>query len=130
MPVVSVTRLRVRSVRFLPAFIWDTARSLRQARNSDGCLRADVRREKGLAFWTRTVWRDLAAMQTFVGAGAHRAAMPKLREWCDEAAVVHWQEGSPTFPDWQTAAARLRAEGRLSRVRYPSRAHGEGERVP
>ena len=62
MPLVSITRLRLRSIRFLPLFVWDAFRSLRQARVSDGCLAADTRAQRGFVFWTRTLWREAAAM--------------------------------------------------------------------
>ena len=50
----------------------------------------DARRESGLIFWTRTVWRDEVAMRVFVRSGPHKRVMPKLLHWCDEASVVHW----------------------------------------
>jgi hypothetical protein len=129
MPLVSVTRLRVRSVRFFPAFIWYTVRSLRQARGSSGCLAADARREKALVFWTRAAWADVAAMRSFMGSGPHGTVMPKLQHWCDEASLVHFEDASGRVPDWEAAALRLRNEGRTSRVRYPSEAHARGETV-
>jgi hypothetical protein len=127
MPVVSITRLRVRSVRFLPSFIWHAVRSLRRARRSAGCLAADVRREKALVFWTRTAWIDLAAMRAYVGSGVHRDVMPKLQDWCDEASVVHFDDASGSLPDWQIAAMKIRHDGRVSRVRHPSPAQARGE---
>jgi hypothetical protein len=126
MTLVSITRLRVRSVRFLPAFIWYALRSLAQARRSVGCLGADVRREKRLVFWTRTAWSDLAAMRAYVGNGAHRQVMPKLQDWCDEASVVHFEQGSDRLPDWNAAAEKIRHDGRPSRVRHPSVVHARG----
>jgi hypothetical protein len=129
MTLVSVTRLRVRSVRFVPGFIWYTWRSLRQARRSAGCLGADVRREKRLVFWTRTAWSDLHAMHAYVGSGAHRTAMPNLQNWCDEASVVHFEDASGALPDWDAAAEKIRRDGRPSRVRHPSDAHARGETI-
>jgi quinol monooxygenase YgiN len=92
MPFASITRLRLRSIRFVPRFIYDAFRALQQARASDGCLAADVRTIKARVFWTRTLWRDGAAMSAYRASGAHRATMPKLQHWCDEAAVVHWEQ--------------------------------------
>lgn len=56
-------------------------------------------------------------------AGPHRQAMRKLPEWCDEAAVVHWEQESADEPDWQEAHRRLQVEGRRSKVNHPSPAH-------
>jgi hypothetical protein len=130
MPLSSITRLRVRSIRYLPEFLLRALASVRQARRSPGCLGADVRREVKLTFWTRTLWRDEPSMRAFMTSGAHRAVMPKLLDWCDEASVTHWQQDGEHLPDWPTAEARMRAEGRTSRVRNPSPAHGRGEAFP
>jgi quinol monooxygenase YgiN len=130
MTVLAVTRLSVRSLRFLPGFIWHAVRSERQARNAQGCVATDVRREKLLVFWTRTAWRDEAAMRAYMTSGAHKKVMPKLRHWCNEASVVHWSDAVGQLPDWNLAQERLRRDGRVSRVRYPSPAQTQGLTVP
>lgn len=130
MPLASITRLRVRSIRYLPEFLLRALASVRQARASPGCLKADVRREVKLIFWTRTVWRDEASMRAFMTSGVHRVVMPKILNWCDEASVTHWQQGGDIAPDWATAEMKMRSEGRISRVRNPSPAHQRGETVP
>jgi hypothetical protein len=130
MAVLAVTRLSVRSLRFLPGFIWYAVRSERQARNAGGCVATDVRRDKRLVFWTRTAWRDEAAMRAYMTSGAHKKAMPKLQYWCNEASLVHWSDTVGQLPDWNLAQERLRRDGRVSRVRYPSRAQMQGVTVP
>ncbi|HEY1475489.1 MAG TPA: DUF3291 domain-containing protein [Pseudolabrys sp.] len=130
MPLASITRLRVRSIRYTPGFLWPTLGSVRHARSSDGCLFADVRREAKLVFWTRTLWHDEQSMRAFMMSGAHRGAMPKLLDWCDEASLTHWQQDGDTPPDWPTAESKMRTQGRTSRVRHPSPAHARGETVP
>ena len=128
MPLAAITRLRVRRLRFVPLLVFHAFRSRRQADRADGCLAADVRTLGSRVFWTRTLWRDAAAMRAFMNSGAHRAAMPKLQHWCDEAAIMHWERD--TLPDWSEAEAQMRAAGRVSRVRHPSPAHARGETVP
>jgi hypothetical protein len=130
MPVISVTRLKLRSPWFLPGFVWRTLRSRRQVRRAEGCLGHDVRAERGLIFWTRSTWRDPQALEAFMTAGAHGRAMPRLQHWCDEASVVRWESPSADLPAWEEAHARLKAEGRLSRVRRPSPAQAAGEGAP
>jgi len=120
MPLVAVTRLRVRSWRFMPGFAWFTWRSLRQARRAPGNQGVKVRKAEGLAFWTVTVWQDLAAMSAFRGAPPHRDAMTRLLEWCDEASLAHWDQESSALPDWETAEARMAGSGRVSKVRHPT----------
>jgi hypothetical protein len=130
MPLASITRLRVRSIRYLPEFLFRALASVRQARSSSGCLSADVRREVKLIFWTRTLWRDEQSMRAFMTTGAHRVVIPKILDWCDEASVTHWQQDRDSPPDWPTAETKMRTEGRVSRVRNPSLAHCRGETVP
>ena len=118
--IVSVTRLRLRSWRFLLPFAWDARRARLQAEQSPGCRGALVRKTQGLAFWTLTYWDDEASLRQFMLKGPHRKAMPKLARWCDESAVMHWQEDSAVLPGWDIATARLAEHGRLSRVEHPS----------
>ena len=121
---VSITRLRLRSNRYLPLFFWHSLRSQRQAHRSDGSLFVSVRYHKG-AFWTLTMWRDHAATRAFMLKGAHRKAMPNLRSWCDEASQANWEHEGER-PTWRAAEERLRDIGRVSFVDHPSAAHAAG----
>ena len=76
----SVTRLRVRSVRFLPAFLWKTFLSQRQVERAPGFLGGELLVDSGLTFWTLTVWGSEQAMKRFRGAGAHARVMSRLPE--------------------------------------------------
>jgi hypothetical protein len=38
------------------------------------------------------------AMNGYRASGAHRATMPKLQHWCDEAAVAHWEQDAAALP--------------------------------
>jgi heme-degrading monooxygenase HmoA len=78
MPLISVTRLRVRSFIYLPQFFWDTFKSTRQAEHSVGFLGGRLLVNRKNVFWTMTAWKDEAAMNAFRIGGAHRKAMPKL----------------------------------------------------
>ena len=62
-------------------------------------------------------------MKSFMLSGAHRQVMPRLLNWCDEAALIHWTQDTEQMPDWYEAHRRLQQEGRRSKVRYPSPAH-------
>jgi heme-degrading monooxygenase HmoA len=128
MAFVSVTRLRVRSVRFLPAFIWYARLSSRQARLAPGNLSVRLRKAEGLAFWTLTMWLDEGAMRAYRSAPPHRNVMPKLRQWCDEASVAHWTQESRESPGWGVAEERMAETGRLSGVSYPSSDQQAGRR--
>jgi hypothetical protein len=128
MAVAAITRLRLRKLRLVPLFLLGAFRSRRQALASDGCLATDVRMIGARVFWTRSLWRDAGAMRGFMRSGAHRAVMPKLIDWCDEASLIDWEHD--TLPEWSEAEARLRSAGRLSRVRHPSPAQTRGETLP
>lgn len=122
---VSITRLRLRSWRYLLPFFFYAIRSSRQARRAPGCITLSLLREDGPGniFWTRTVWQSADAMRDYMLSGAHRAAMPHLLNWCDEAAVAHWTQPTPDEPTWQQAYEQLIASGRASKVRHPSPNH-------
>ena len=129
MPIVSVTRLHLRSPRFILPFFLYTYRSRRQAVNAAGNLGARIRKTKGLAFWTLSLWRDVAAMRSFVMATPHSEAMQRLSNWCNEAAFADWEANANGFPPWKVAADKLRANGRLAHVLHPSGKHEAGEIV-
>ncbi len=120
---VSVTRLRLRSMRFLPQFIVYAFQSLRQCRRIPGFRGGSVLPDRKLTFWTMTLWQDQSAMRAYMSSGAHLKAMPRLLHWGDEASVVHWTQENATAPGWQEAYERMRTQGRPSRVRNPSRDH-------
>jgi hypothetical protein len=122
MPFVSVTRLRVRFWRYLPAFLLGSMRALVQAKRAPGNLSSSVLRDAHLAFWTCTVWNDEASMRGFMLSGMHRRLMPRLLDWCDEAAVVDWISDAAQPPSWPEAHRRLQAQGRPSKVKHPSEA--------
>jgi hypothetical protein len=95
-----------------------------------GRLLVDTQR----TFWTLTAWESEKAMRDFRGSGAHKAVMPRLVDWCDEASVVHWTSESAELPSWSETADRMRRQGRPSRVVRPSPDHEalrfHGPRLP
>ena len=120
MAFISVTRLRVRSFIYLPEFLWDTFQSVRQAERSSGFLGGKLLVNAKYVFWTITAWVDEGAMNAYRTSGAHRIAMPKLLDWCDEAAVVHWTQEPSEIPSWQEAHQLMLETGKLSKVNHPS----------
>ena len=130
MPLISVTRLRVRSFFYLPQFLWRAMQSARQAERSPGFLGGKILREARNTFWTMTAWQDAAAMNAFRVSGAHRAAMPKLLSWCDEASVANWMQDSGELPDWHEVHRRMVQEGRPSKIHHPSPAQKANQIPP
>jgi len=130
MPVVSVTRLRVRSWRYLLPFIFYALRASRQAKYSQGNLAVSLLRDSENTFWTRTLWTTDSAMKSFMMAGPHRQVMRRLLDWCDEAALVHWEQEADREPGCQEAHRRLQRDGRRSKVNHPSSAHKNSQIRP
>ncbi len=123
MVFVSLTRLKLRSIRFLPAFAFHTSRSLSQVKRASGFLDGGLLPERGWIFWTMTAWDSEESMRRFMTAGAHKKAMPRLLNWCDEASVAHWTQPDAALPSWEEAGRRMRATGRASKVKNPSARH-------
>jgi heme-degrading monooxygenase HmoA len=123
MSLVSVTRLRIRSPWYLPAFFFYTLRATRQARAASGNKAVQLLPDARRTFWTCTLWTDLDAMRAYVSTGAHRKSMKRLAHWCDEASVVHWEQDSLELPSWEEAHRRMQQDGRPSKVAHPSVAH-------
>ena len=120
---VSLTRLRVRSLLYLPPFALYALRSLRQVRAAPGFLSGKLLPDQDRTFWTMTSWRDAEAMRGYMTSGAHKSAMPRLMDWCDEASVAHWEQEDSTLPSWEEADQRMRERGRPSKVQNPSPNH-------
>ncbi len=70
-----------------------------------------------------TLWNSEADMRAYRNTDAHKKAMPKLQYWSDEASMIHWHQESDGFPQWQEAYERMKAEGRVSKVKHPSPNH-------
>lgn len=120
---VSLTRLRVRSVLYMPLFAIYTTGALRQVRKAPGFQGGKLLPDRDRAFWTVTAWDGEESMRRYMTAGAHKRAMPELMQWCDEASVAHWEQEESSLPSWEEADRRMRTMGRPSKVNKPSPAH-------
>jgi hypothetical protein len=118
--LITVTRLRLASPRFLFGFLWLTCRSGWQARQAAGFRGMRLLADRRLTFWTATAWSDAASMKAFRGTGSHRVAMRHLADWCDEASVARWVGPADSVRDWPVSCARMAAEGEASHVKRPS----------
>lgn len=123
MVFVSVTRLHVRSPLHLPAFLWNVALTTWQSVNTPGFLGGKLLKDTNQTYWTMTAWEEAAAMKIYRNSGAHRNVMPRIQDWCDEAAVVHWQQEDSNLPDWEEAYRRMLANGFSTKLSQPSPAH-------
>src|SRR5689334_22896127 len=104
---VSATRLRVRSIFFLIGFMRANEASVKFLLTTPGFAKGKELTDKGLVFWTVTVWKDEAAMKVFRNSPPHRKAMQKLPDWCNEASYTHWVQEEDTIPDWDTIYKKM-----------------------
>lgn len=130
MPFVSVTRLRVKSMLYLIQFMRANEASVKALKSSAGLIKGKELIDKHLTFWTVTLWENEASMKEFRGSSSHRNAMQHLPLWCNEASYHHWIQEENEYPDWNTIAEKLFTEGRLSKVRNPSKAQTENRFPP
>ncbi len=123
MTFVSLTRLRIRSIRYLPLFAIHALQSLRQVKKAHGFLTGALLPDRNWTFWTMTAWDERESMRRYMSTGAHKGAMPHLMHWCDEASVAHWEQEESILPSWEEADRRMRESGRVSKVNHPSPEH-------
>ena len=123
MPVIVVTRLRLKDPALFDEFFTSAVGAVQQAQSASGNLGADVLPDSNNTYWTRTAWQDRAAMHGFVGGEPHRATMGRLDDWCDEATFVDWEQADADMPDWQAGYTRLVANGHVASLTQPSDAH-------
>lgn len=123
MAFVSLTRLRLRSLRFVPFFAFHTLRSLSQVKKAPGFEKGAVLNDRKWTFWTLTLWESEQSMRQYMISGSHKKAMLHLLHWCDEASVAHWTQAEADLPSWMEADTRMRATGRPSKVNHPSANH-------
>ena len=123
MPIIVVTRLRLRDPSLLDEFFTHAAAVLEQAMKSEGNLRADALAEAHDAWWSVTAWDDRAHMEAYVNTDPHLSTEALLDHLCDEATFVDWEQDTPQLPNWQTSWRRLVADGRSATLTNPSEAN-------
>ena len=123
MPVIVVTRLRLKDPAFFDEFFASAVAVTEQAQNAEGNLGADVLADANDTYWTRTAWQERRLMNAFVGSEPHRRTMSRLDDWCDEATFVDWEQAGAELPDWQAGHQRLIASGHVASLTHGTDAH-------
>jgi hypothetical protein len=123
MPVVVVTRLRLRNPAFFDEFFANAVAATEQAQGSDGNLGADVLAEANNTYWTRTAWQERGFMDAFVSSEPHLTTMRHIDEWCDEATFVDWEQAGDGLPAWEDGHARIVEDGQPASLTHASEAH-------
>lgn len=123
MPVIVVTRLRLRDPALLDEFFAAAVAVMEQAQKSDGNLGADALADANNAWWSVSAWQERGPMQAFVDSEPHLSTQERLDHFCDEATFVDWEQAGPALPDWQTSYSHLVADGKVAELTHPSAAH-------
>jgi hypothetical protein len=123
MPVVVVTRLRLRDSALLDEFFTHAVAALEQATKAEGNVSVDALAEADNAWWSSSVWRDREQMRAFVDAEPHLSTMGLLDHLCDEATFADWEQPGTDLPDWQTSWRHLVADGRSATLTGESSAN-------
>ncbi len=126
MYVLSITRLRVRSIWFMPRFGWYAFNSERQARKAKGIISVKVFPDKNRTFWTCSIWQDEKCMLDYMRSGNHKKAMPFLQICADEARTGNVQVSSTEFPSYDELIEMLVKFGKPSKLKYPNERHLKG----
>jgi hypothetical protein len=108
---VIASRLRLRSVRHLPAFLRAAHRVDAQVRTAPGRVDSKLRAQPlRLTFWTLSSWQDEASMLEFVRSSPHAEIMRDLR---DRGAMRSgdfrsWSVArGASLPSWDAVEARF-----------------------
>ena len=123
MPVIVVTRLRLKDPALLDEFFADAVAAIEQAQKAEGNLGADALADANNAWWSVSAWQARGEMQAFVRREPHLGIQTRLDHYCDEATFVDWEQASPDLPDWQTSWHRLTADGMVASLTNPSAAN-------
>jgi hypothetical protein len=123
MPVIVVTRLRLKDKGLFDDFFAAAVTATEQATGTDGNLAADVLADAGDVYWTRTSWRDRSAVDSYAGSDPHRTISGRLDEFCCEATFVDWEQADGALPDWQVCYRHIVADGTVGPLSQPSDAN-------
>lgn len=124
MPIIVVTRLRLKDPALFDEFFASAVSVVEQAQASEGNLGADVLAEAHNTYWTRTAWKERTLMDAFVASEPHLRTMNRIDDWCDEATFVDWEQASTDLPDWQDSYRRLIASGQVASLTHATEANG------
>jgi heme-degrading monooxygenase HmoA len=123
MPVMVVTRLRLRDPASFDEFFAAAEAVAEQANASKGSLGERALADAHNAYWTITGWEDRPSVEAFVKSEPHLATEARLDEWCDEATFADWEQTDTELPDWKTCYEHLITEGQAAELTHASDAN-------
>ncbi len=123
MPVIVVTRLRLRDHSQLDDFFAAAVALVEQAKGSSGIHGTDALAEANDTWWSCTSWDSYDSMRSFVNTDPHKHTMARLDDWCSEASFVDWEQASAELPGWQESYRRIVADGTSAELTYATDAN-------
>lgn len=123
MAYLSMTRLKLKSPRYLIPFWFHTQRVVKQIKESEGFLQVKLLVTHNLSMWTMTLWASEEALDNFYLIGAHLLVMKKLSEFSSEAMAGHQEIESNELPSWEYVRNELCRIGYLGKLKEPSTDH-------
>ena len=103
--IIVATELYVRSFWHFFEFAVLSARSMKQAKKSAGCIYATATNKGWRIGYTLTTWENEEVMLQFRNTGAHKEAMKKIRKLSHQYKTLRWESDKPA--NWQEAKSRL-----------------------
>lgn len=124
MPVLAMTRLKLKSARLLPKFILENETAVKQLKTAKGFICGKTLAEPSLGMWTTTLWDSEENMRAYYISDAHSKLMPKLSHYACEAVTTHISFDEKKLPSWGFVHEQLSSKGRFSTVlKEPSQDH-------
>ncbi len=107
--VVMASRLELKSLRDVPAFLSAAMKIRKQMLAAPGCLGVSlIAQPLAKTFWTLSEWQDRAALDGTVPAEPHKSIMKRFRPKMAGSKFVFWDAtASAGKPDWAEARRRL-----------------------
>jgi hypothetical protein len=125
MPYLSMTRLKLRSPRYLPSFLIYNSQIVEEIRVSHGFLKGKQSATLNLSMWTATLWNSYVDLQRFYRTGSHAKVMSQIDMWSSEAASGNREVYSLDIPSWQSIGLFLTESGHFLNLKNPSHKHQE-----
>ena len=130
MPVIVVTRLRLKDPALLNEFFTDAVAAIEQAQKSEGNLGADALADADNAWWSVSSWQARGPMRAFVDSEPHRTITTRLDHYCDEATFVDWEQDSPICRTGRPTGGTLPPSGRVAELTDASPANQTRDFLP
>ncbi|QGG94420.1 DUF3291 domain-containing protein [Actinomarinicola tropica] len=106
--VTMASRLELRCLRDVPAFLRAALRLQRRFAEVDGGVRLDLEAHPlRRTFFTLSTWRDQASLDAYAADPLHRDVMRAFRSRMAGSTFVTWTHDPAPLPGWTDARERL-----------------------